>query len=157
MAEITYEELMTLLESAGKHPQLAGWDLSGLDMEGLDLQNANLEGTNLEGANLRKADLRNVDLGGADLTDANLEGANLEGAKVTGEQLAAASSLEDAIVPEALGLKGLPAQFATRLRKLGFYHRYAVEEALEAGEDAFTAVTGIGPATLKAVQEWLKK
>lgn len=134
MAEITREELITLLESAGEYPQLLDWDLSGLDMRGLNLREVNLQGSNLE-----NADLRGVDMKNADLHDVNLSGAKLEGA----------------VLPESMQLEGLPAQFVARLEKAGLHHRYAVEQALSEGEDAFMAHYGIGPATLAAVQKWL--
>lgn len=136
MAEITRDELLTLLESAGEHPQLIGWDLSGLDMEGLDLRGANLQGSNLENANLRDADLREADLNGV-----NLEGAELEGA----------------VLPDSMSLEGLPGQFRVRLEKAGLNNRPIVREALREGDQAFMSIYGIGPATLAAVKEWLEE
>jgi uncharacterized protein YjbI with pentapeptide repeats len=113
-----------------------GWDLSGLDMRGLHLQKANLQGSNLENADLR----------GVDMSDANLSGVNLNGAKLAG-----------AVLPQSMRLEGLPPQFVNRLKKAGLSNRYAVEEALSEGDEAFITIYGIGPATLSAVKEWLRE
>jgi len=157
MAEITREELVTLLDSAGERPQLLGWDLSGLDMQDLDLRDANLEEVDLQGADLRDSDLRGADLTGVDLTDADLRGADLRGAKVTADQLVTARSLQRALLPGSMEkLDGLPPQFATRLRKAGLQYRCAVEQAVSEGDEALTSFYGIGPATLAAVKEWLQ-
>ncbi len=54
----------------------------------------------MEGADLRAANLREADLIGANLAGADLRGADLRGAKVTREQLAQATSLEGAKLPD---------------------------------------------------------
>jgi len=155
MAEITRDDLMTLLNNAGKYPQLVNWDLSGLDMTDLDLQNVNLQRSSLKNVNLQGSDLKGADLRNANLNGANLEDADLRGASVSGEQLSEAATLQNATLPDGMGLEGLPARFATRLRKADLYHHHAVKKAFSAGEKAFTARYGIGPATLAAVREWL--
>lgn len=155
MAEITRDELMTLLNNAGTYLSLVNWDLTGLDMSGLDLQNVDLQESNLNSADLHGSNLREANLSQADLSGANLEDADLRGASVSGEQLSEAATLQNATLPDGMGLEGLPARFATRLRKADLYHHHAVKEAFGAGEKAFTARYGIGPATLAAVREWL--
>jgi len=70
--------------------RLAGADLSGTD----------LSGELLRGADLGRADLSGADLSDTELRDAELSDANLSDATVTQEQLAAASSLEGAVMPD---------------------------------------------------------
>jgi uncharacterized protein YjbI with pentapeptide repeats len=94
---------------------LEGTDLRGIDLRGADLTRANLRRANLFQANLREANLSQAmleeaglfqsDLRGADLSKANLERAflrkaNLRSAKVSREQLAVASALDGAIMPD---------------------------------------------------------
>jgi hypothetical protein len=57
--------------------------------------------------------------------------------------------------PVVDGLVGFPLQVATRLQRVGLNTRCAVEDTLTAGDDVFLALPGIGPATLRAVKEWL--
>jgi len=69
------------------------------------LQRADLSKADLSEADLRRADLRGADLRGTNLSDANLGGAyldeaNLYGANVTDQQLARATSLEGATMPD---------------------------------------------------------
>jgi hypothetical protein len=52
-------------------------------------------------------------------------------------------------------LVGLPPQMATRLQRVGLNTRRSVEDTLAVGDDVFLALPGIGPATLRAVKEWL--
>jgi hypothetical protein len=105
--------------------ELSGADLSGVDLQGAYLEGAQLDGAilrrailrkahlyaadlegvdlreaNLSGADLRRARLRGADLGGADLTGADLRGADLEGASATEDQLAQATSLAGATLPD---------------------------------------------------------
>jgi uncharacterized protein YjbI with pentapeptide repeats len=85
--------------------KLSGSNLSGACLAKARLERADLRGANLRGAQLYDADLRRADLRGADLRTATLlvatmAGANLAGAQVTDAQLAAAFSLEGAILPD---------------------------------------------------------
>ena len=88
---------------------------SGVNLCGANLERANLRGIRLRGArlrwtNLRGADLRLADFTGASLSGANLSGANLRwaclleadlrGALVAVEQLARASSIRGATLPD---------------------------------------------------------
>jgi len=66
----------------------------------IDLSFADLSGADLSGADLSGADLSGADLSFANLNGVDLSGANLRGAKVTIEQLAEASSLKDATMPD---------------------------------------------------------
>ena len=75
-------------------------DLSGADLIFADLFGADLSGASLSGASMIGADLFNADLSGADLSGANLSDANLSRAEVTEEQLASATSLKGAIMPD---------------------------------------------------------
>ncbi len=84
-------------------------NLSGANLTGAELSGAYLSGSDLTRANLRSADLRKAWLGNdqasaddpnANLTNADLRGANLTGAAVTDKQLAAARSLQGAIMPD---------------------------------------------------------
>ncbi len=76
-------------------------NLSGANLSSANLSNADLRSVNLSSANLSGADLRFADLGeGANLSSADLRFADLDGAEVTEEQLATASSLEGAIMPD---------------------------------------------------------
>ncbi len=97
---------------------LEGADLEGTNLEGARLGDANLRHTDLEPrlqigrhgliihpTNLRDAYLVDADLEGAklinvDFQNTNLELADLKGAQVTEEQLAEASSLKDATMPD---------------------------------------------------------
>ena len=96
------------------HADLRDAWLAAAHMNEVDLSQGNLEWANLAYADLRRAkftlaNLENAKLIGAtldeaDFMSANLQGANLEesdlsGAYVTADQLAQASSLEDAILP----------------------------------------------------------
>lgn len=75
-------------------------NLTGADLTGANLTIADLTGANLLGANLTGADLPLADLSGANLTIADLTGANLGDAKVSDSQLAQASSLKGAMMPD---------------------------------------------------------
>jgi uncharacterized protein YjbI with pentapeptide repeats len=84
---------------------LSGADLSGADLGDAELVDANLSGADLSGAhlgdaNLMGANLRGANLRGASLSGADLSYANLEDAKVTKEQLAGASLLKGATMPD---------------------------------------------------------
>ena len=79
-------------------------DLRDADLTGANLTWASLYGTDLSGAQLSSAylygaDLFLADLRGADLRDADLRDAKLSRANVTDEQLASATSLKGAIMP----------------------------------------------------------
>jgi uncharacterized protein YjbI with pentapeptide repeats len=95
------ELLFALLRDAN----LSGADLYGANLTDADLTNADLSGAYLSGANLSGAYLSGADLSGAYLSEANLryttlDEADLRGAEgVTQEQLAQASSLEGATMP----------------------------------------------------------
>lgn len=65
-----------------------------------NLEGANLEGANLDGANLMGANLEGTFLSGARLKGTDFTKANLKGAAVAPEQLAQASSLKGAIMPD---------------------------------------------------------
>jgi uncharacterized protein YjbI with pentapeptide repeats len=89
---------------------LQGAYLSEANLQGADLGEANLYGAYLAEANLQRAKLIGANLNGAALFGANLQeanlyaahlsGADLTKAKVTPEQLAQASFLKDAILPD---------------------------------------------------------
>ena len=117
--------LVDLSEADLRGAELRGAKLSGIDLRGAylswanlisaDLSKAELRGTYLSRANLIRADLSSAslkqaslggaDLGGADLNGADLSEANLRGASVTNEQLAQATSLEGAILPDGTVLE----------------------------------------------------
>jgi uncharacterized protein YjbI with pentapeptide repeats len=109
------EAIISLGEADLRDADLRGADLSFTDLSRADLSDADLSGANLtwaklygadlsgaylRGANLTGADLFNADLSGADLRDAELRDAELSRAKVTDEQLASATSLKGAIMPD---------------------------------------------------------
>jgi uncharacterized protein YjbI with pentapeptide repeats len=86
-------------------------NLHGADLRGADLREANLSCSNLgsgvivecngvAGANMSGADLTGADLTGADLTGTDLSNSELFGAVVTKNQLAQASSLKGAEMPD---------------------------------------------------------
>jgi uncharacterized protein YjbI with pentapeptide repeats len=79
---------------------LALADLRKARLRKADLRQAILWGSRLDGADLSGADLSGADLKGAILDWANLTGARLRRATVTPEQLAAAVSLEGAMLPD---------------------------------------------------------
>lgn len=60
-----------------------------------------LDNVDLSGIDLRGANLDHADLSGANLQNANLSQANLRHAYISQQQLAAVSSLTDAILPES--------------------------------------------------------
>ena len=74
-------------------------DLTGANLTWASLYGADLSGAQLSGAFLYGADLFKADLRGADLRDADLRDAELSRADVTDEQLASATSLKGAIMP----------------------------------------------------------
>ncbi len=74
-------------------------DLRGANLTWASLYGADLGGAHLSGAFLFGADLFNADLNGADLSGADLRDAKLSRANVTDEQLASATSLKGAIMP----------------------------------------------------------
>ena len=74
--------------------------LWGAKMQGADLSFAYLSGADLKDASLHGATLIEVDLRGAYLGGVDLTRANLTRAFVTNEQLDAAKSLQDAIMPD---------------------------------------------------------
>jgi uncharacterized protein YjbI with pentapeptide repeats len=79
---------------------LTGTNLYEADLGGAELFAANLTIANLRNADLSEARLSGANLSGAYLREADLRDANLEGARsVTGDQLAEASSLEGATMP----------------------------------------------------------
>jgi uncharacterized protein YjbI with pentapeptide repeats len=89
---------------------LRGIDLSGADLVGANLRRANLFHANLEEADLSqanleeagffKANLRRAVLSRANLNKAYLSKADLTAAKVTAEQLAEATILKGAVLPD---------------------------------------------------------
>jgi hypothetical protein len=87
---------------------LVGSYLKDVALRGANLSGANLSGANLSGANLSRSEdtKRATDLTDAELSGADLSGADLSGATVTKEQLAQASSLEGATMPDGQTLKG---------------------------------------------------
>jgi|SRR5215217_1285503 len=93
------DEIMRFLLEADLVHRVGGMapviELGGADLSGTDLNGANLNSVHLGNADLSNVDLRGTDLSGADLSGANLSGAN----GVTNEQLSAAKSLKDAIMP----------------------------------------------------------
>lgn len=108
------EAIISLGEADLRGADLSGADLSFADLSRADLSDADLRGANLTwaslfgtdlseadltGADLTGADLFNADLSGADLSGADLYNANLSRAEVTDEQLASATSLTGAIMP----------------------------------------------------------
>lgn len=90
--------------------QLARADLSRANLSETNAQYANFSYAKLEGANLRHANLTRAnlqganltgaDLGGAQLAKCNLARANLRETAITHRQLASASSLEGATMPD---------------------------------------------------------
>ncbi len=81
-------------------------NLSYAKLEGTKLRYALLTRTNLTGANLGGADL-----GGAQLNKANLTRANLKDAAVNHRQLASASSLDGATMPDGRVYDGDPEPY----------------------------------------------
>ena len=80
-------------------------DLSNANLSGADLSEAFLNESDLRSANLSEADLSEARLVEADLSNADLSGADLSGAflhkaTIADEQLAEASSLENATMPD---------------------------------------------------------
>lgn len=78
------------------------------------LSGKELRGSNWQGANLYRADLRGTDLRNANLQDADFVQADLRGAKVTDEQLASASYMHGATLPNGARYDGrynLPGDF----------------------------------------------
>jgi len=90
--------------------QMGRTDFSKAILEQADLTFAHLSHAKLDGANLRYAsltranlsgtNLSNADLSGAQLNRADLTRANLQNAAVTYKQLAAAGTLDSAIMPD---------------------------------------------------------
>lgn len=78
---------------------LTGTDLTDAVLSAADLRVATLRGTNLANADLAGTNLSLADLTGADLTGADLSNADLSGATVTTKQIAQASSLRGAVMP----------------------------------------------------------
>jgi uncharacterized protein YjbI with pentapeptide repeats len=76
------------------------YDTGEREFHGADLRGAILYEVNLAGANLSGANLSGVDLKRACLDKANLSGADLGGDIITDEQLAQASSLKGATLPD---------------------------------------------------------
>lgn len=90
-----------------RQASLSGANLSDANLNWADLNTTNLHGASLDRVDLRQADLRQADLSGATLHDANLNEADLSQAKnCTLEQLEQANSLEAAIMPNGVRLKG---------------------------------------------------
>ena len=94
------EALVSLGGADLRGADLRDADLSGADLIFADLFGADLSGASLSGASMIGADLFNADLSGADLSGADLSDANLSRAEVTEEQLASATSLKGAIMPD---------------------------------------------------------
>jgi uncharacterized protein YjbI with pentapeptide repeats len=94
-----------LQEANLKAADLIEAELSNTILGMADLLYANLSKANLNGADLRWANLNKADLRGANLSEASLQWANLQEADLseargfTEEQLAAASSLQGATMP----------------------------------------------------------
>jgi hypothetical protein len=95
----------TNLEGANlQSASLPGAFLYGAILKDANLQHAYLQGANLQDANLQAANLQHAELQAAYLKDANIQGANLQSANlqnadVTDRQLAEASELKDATMP----------------------------------------------------------
>ncbi len=95
-----------LLRSASfERADLRGADLLSADMSGSMFHHADLTGAQLFGADLRRAVFWHSKLIGANLREADLDGASfvwadLRGARVTRKQLATASCLRGAILPD---------------------------------------------------------
>ncbi len=79
---------------------LIGYDLTGADLSYAQLGGAYLGGADLSSSNLTYADLTGAHLIGADLNGSNLTYADLTDATVTNEQLAQATSLKGATMPD---------------------------------------------------------
>ncbi len=80
-------------------------DLSGAYLRDADLRQANLSGSNLSDATLAMAKFKGANLEGVRFTSADLSYADFKGAKgLTSQQLAAAKSLEGAILPDGTEL-----------------------------------------------------
>jgi uncharacterized protein YjbI with pentapeptide repeats len=75
-------------------------NLFGANMNGANLAHAHLKGASLYSAHLKSAQLVGSDLKQADFQGADLQAANLKEAQITPEQLTAAWSLEQAILPD---------------------------------------------------------
>jgi uncharacterized protein YjbI with pentapeptide repeats len=101
--------------------QLVRADLSRAVLEEADLTFANLNYAKLERASLRYAlltranlsgaNLSGIDFGGAQLNRANLTRANLKGAHIHHRQLASASSLDGATMPDGRLYDGDPEPY----------------------------------------------
>jgi hypothetical protein len=101
--------------------QLVRADLSRATLEEADLTFANLNYAKLERASLRHAlltranlsgaNLSDIDFGGAQLNRANLTRANLKGAHIHHRQLASASSLDGATMPDGRLFDGDPEPY----------------------------------------------
>ena len=79
-------------------------DLRATVLRGADLRQCDLRNAWLHRCDLRNADMRNTDLRGANLWQANLTGAELRDSFVSLEQLMAAASIDDALLPFELPL-----------------------------------------------------
>ena len=104
--------------------QLARVDLTRVTMVEADLTFANLNYAKLEGASLRHAvmtrcnltgaNLSGADLGGAEWSKAVLTRANLKGAEISHRQIAAASSMDGATMPDGRVYDGDPEPYKVR-------------------------------------------
>jgi uncharacterized protein YjbI with pentapeptide repeats len=109
-----YLERTNLKGAKPWHANLQGAYLEGANLEGAILAYANLQGAYLERADLEGATLGMANLNRATLSHVNLEraflgyvhlgGANLKAAKVTAEQLAQATTLAGATLPDGTKL-----------------------------------------------------
>lgn len=79
---------------------LVGANLKKTFLEGANLQEANLMDANLQKALLYGANLQGANLENANIQGADLWGANLTGTNVTSDQLASASSIDGATMPD---------------------------------------------------------
>src|SRR5574341_289802 len=104
-------ELVRHWAAQGRRDDLSGFDLSGRSLREIDLKDARLSRANLSradltGARLGRADLGEADLNRAQMSKSNLARANLKDALVTHQQLAAASTLDGATMPDGRPFDG---------------------------------------------------
>jgi hypothetical protein len=82
------------VEELRRRDWLTDGSVRGADLEDANLRGVDLSRANLRGADLRDAELQEADLGGANLKEADLSYANLEGARLWPARLAGAWLVE---------------------------------------------------------------
>lgn len=135
-----------------REAHLVGADLEKAYLAGADLRSADLEYGMLQGAVLDETDLRRADLASANLRDVELVAANLRNARVTVEQLARASWMASAILPDGteLGKENWEQEFDS------WYEIRCEERAIQEAEKAQRQIRARIDAQA-AHEEWRRK